>query len=232
MLRNHILTVSVHKTKNMRVSIVLIFITCLFGGQITFGQVVNSMTIQPSNPTTNDTVFVISDFSYYGNCAFGLVNSQIDQTGSVINIYPEYCGFGDSTLCNAIDTFSLGVFPAGNYTVNIEYHQGTVCAGSFDTIVANFDTTFQIGSLSVGSMISKDIKISVFPNPTSDFIELTSKESMKGIKLFAMTGKESRVLFKDNFIDMRLLSPGFYILSIELNNGIFFTKKIIKNNAR
>jgi len=224
--------VSVHKTKNMRVSIVLIFVTCLLGGQITFGQIVNDITIQPSNPTTNDTVFVISDFSYYGNCAVGLVNSQINQSGSVINIYPEYCGFGDSTLCNAIDTFSLGVFPTGNYTVNIEYHQGTVCAGSFDTIIANFDTTFQIGSLSIGSIISKDMEISVFPNPTSDFVELKYKESIKGIKLFDMTGKESKVLFKDNFIDMRLLSPGFYILSIELNNGIFFKKRIIKNNAR
>lgn len=216
----------------MRNSIVLLFIIACAGNQLTFGQGVNNITIQPSNPTATDTVFVISDFSYYGNCSFGLVHYTASQSGSVIDILPEYCGYGLSTLCNAVDTFSVGVLPDGNYTINLEYHQGTVCAGSFDTIIANFDTTFQIGSLSVGSIISKDIEISVFPNPTSDFIELKSKESIKGIKLFDMTGKESRVLFKDNFIDMRLLSPGFYILIIELNNGIFFTKRIIKNNAR
>jgi hypothetical protein len=210
---------------------VLMFITCLFGGQITFGQVVNNITIQPGNPTTNDSVFVISDFSYYGNCTVGLVNAQINQSGSVINIYPEYCGFGDSTLCNVIDTFLLGVLPIGNYTINIEYHQATVCAGSFDTIIANVDTTFQIGSLSTGSIITQDKEISVFPNPTSGFIELKSKESIKGIKLFDMTGKELRILFNNNCIDMRLLNSGFYILNIELNNGIIVTKEIIKNNA-
>lgn len=223
---------NIHKTKNMRVSIVLIFFAFLFWGQITFGQVVNDITIQPSNPTTNDSIFVISDFSFHGNCAVGLVNSQINQSGSVINIYPEYCGFGDSTLCNAVDTFSLGILPTGNYTVNLEYHQGTVCAGSFDTIIANFDTTFQIGLLSIGPIISKDMEVSVFPNPTSSYVELKSKESIKGIKLFDMTGKESRVSMKDNFIDMRLLSPGFYILSIELDNDIFLKRIIIKNNTR
>ena len=216
----------------MRNSIALLFIIALAGNQFTFGQVVNNITIQPSNPTATDTVFVISDFSYYGNCAVGLVNAQINQSGSVINIYPEYCGFGAPTLCNVLDTFSLGVLPIGNYSVNIEYHQGTVCAGSFDTIIANFDTTFQIVTLSTGSIITQDMGISVFPNPTSDFIELKSKESIKGIKLFDMTGKESRILFNDNCIDMRLLNSGFYILYIELNNGIIVTKEIIKNNAR
>ena len=90
------------------------------GNQLTFGQGVNNITIQPSNPTATDTVFVISDFSYYGNCAVGLVNEDIIQSGTVINIYPEYCGFGGSTLCNSVDTFSLGVLPIGNYIVNIE----------------------------------------------------------------------------------------------------------------
>ena len=176
----------------------------------------SSNTNTTNNPTSNDTIFVTSDFSYYGNCSFGLVNTQIIQTGSLINIYPEYCGFGDSTLCKAVDTFSLGVLPAGNYTVNIEYHQGTICAGSFDTIIENFDTTFQIGTLSTGSMISIDNKISIFPNPTSAFIELKSKGSIKGIKLFDMAGKEKKVLINENSVDIRSLSPGFYILNVHV----------------
>ena len=214
----------------MRVSIVFIFIAFLFFVHTTFGQVVNDIIIEPSNPIANDTIFVVSDFSYNGNCAAGIVNSQINQSGSVINIYPEYCGFGDSTLCNAVDTFYLGVLPFGNHTINIEYHQGTVCAGNFDTIIANFDTTFQIGVLSIDPIASMDMEVSVFPNPTSSYVELKSKEFIKGIKLFDMTGKEIRVLLRDNFIDMRLLSPGFYILNIELDNDIIIKKRIIKND--
>ena len=216
----------------MRNSIVLLFIISCAGNQLTFGQGVNNITIQPSNPTATDTVFVISDFSYYGNCAVGLVNLDIIQSSTVINIYPEYCGFGGSTLCNSIDTFSLGVLPIGNYIVNIEYHQGTSCAGSFDTIIANTDTTFEIGTLSTGSIISLENEISIYPNPTSDFITLQSAEYIEVIKLFDMTGKEIKVSIYDGRIGLLSLCSGVYVLSIQLKSGEVVTNKIIKNNAR
>ena len=212
--------------------LLIIFILCNISAKNSFGQYVNNVTIYPPNPTSNDTVMVVSNFSYFGNCSFGLVNTQIMQLSSVINILPEYCGFGDSTLCNAMDTFSLGVLPIGNYTINIEYHQGTICGGGFDTIIAYFDTTVQIATITSGSLISKDEKITIFPNPTNSYIKIKSKEPIKAIKLFDKAGKETRVVINNESIDIRSLSPGLYFLKIQLKNGAIITKEIIKNNTR
>lgn len=212
----------------MRVIIILIFLSLLSVAEEIVGQVVNSIIVQPNNSTNNDSIFIISDFSYYGNCSEGLVQAQIIQGGSDITIYPEYCGYGDSMLCNAVDTFSLGVLPIGNYSVDIEYHQGTVCGGSFDEIIANIDTSFTVRFTSTKIKNFKEFDIEIFPNPILDFVRLTSKETIKEIKLFDLVGQESKIEFLDNYIDLRLLKTGLYILSVQLENGNFFTKQIVK----
>ena len=216
----------------MRVLKFLIGIILFFGGQIVIGQVINDITIQPTNPTANDSLVVISDFSYFGNCAVGSVDYQLSQSGSVITIYPEYCGFGEATACQAVDTFSLGLLANGMYTLNIEYHQGTVCGGSFDTIIAGLETSLQIGALSATSIISKDIEISIFPNPTSAYVSLRSNSLIKELKLFDMTGKEKEIILRGDFIDLAMLAPGLYFLTVETEKGILITKRIIKNSLR
>ena len=216
----------------MRNTITLLFILFLVSKQFTFAQGVNNITIKPSNPSSNDTIIVISDFSYYGNCSYALVNSQIDTLGFVINIYPEYCGFGDSTLCSSIDTFSIGILAVGNYTINIEYHQGSVCPiSSFDSIIAFIDTSIYIGALSTNSITSNNHDIIIYPNPSSNFINIKSNKHIKSINLFDISGKEISFLFNDNNLDMSLIRPGFYILIIELNNGKRIKKEIIKKNT-
>ncbi|MGB0887435.1 MAG: T9SS type A sorting domain-containing protein [Vicingaceae bacterium] len=221
-----ILTLKTMKKRTTYLTIGLLLSTLL-----TFGQEVNNITTFPSNPTANDTTFIISDFSYFGNCSAGLINKQINQSDSVINILAEYCGYGDTTLCNAVDTFSLGILPIGNYSVTIEYHQGITCLGSFDTFIATIDTTIEISTVSTVSSITANKSINIYPNPASDFVKIQNKESIKGIKLFDITGKELKILFNDDRIDIRPLSTGIYILHIELKDGEIRTKEIIKNNA-
>lgn len=212
----------------VRYILITILITVL-GCQYILGQGVNSITIEPNNPTSEDAIQIISDFSYYGNCSNGLVNAQIIQSGSIITIYPEYCGYGETTLCNAIDTFSLGVLPIGNYTINIEYHQGTVCGGNFDTIIANFETTFQIEStLSIEPVKQTEDKIIVYPNPADDFITIQHNKLIKTITLFDITGKELMVTTSYVDIDLSAISCGIYLLDIQLENGEHVVKKIVK----
>ncbi len=43
-----------------------------------------------------------------------------------------------------------------------------------------------------------------------------------------MNGKENRIPFKENSIDMHALIPGCYMLNIELIDGSFVTKEVKK----
>lgn len=76
----------------------------------------------------------------------------------------------------------------------------------------------------------KDInktKISISPNPSSDFINVKSIEEIKTVKIYDIKGS---LIKSDNTskIDVSALPKGNYVISIETESGIE-TKKFIKN---
>lgn len=155
-------------------------------------QVVNNLTISPANPTSNDVISVISDFTYFGNCSFGMVYDYSYLNGSTIYILPTYCGYGDTTMCNSIDTFEVGPYPAGNYNLVIEYHQGSICPISgFDATLLQVDTTIVIDVATSIEHPSKS-NISIFPNPSSGYliIEFTDTVTEGYVEVYNVMGEK------------------------------------------
>jgi len=73
-------------------------------------------------------------------------------------------------------------------------------------------------------------EVNVFPNPTSDFINIKSNEIIKSIKLYDIKGsliKSENSSDKTLKLDVSSLPKGNYIISTETESGIE-TKKIIK----
>ncbi len=72
-------------------------------------------------------------------------------------------------------------------------------------------------------------EINVFPNPTSDFINIKSNESINSVKFYAASGTLVKTENSNSSkIDISTLPKGNYIISIETKTGIV-TKKFIKN---
>lgn len=77
----------------------------------------------------------------------------------------------------------------------------------------------------------KDIKtvdINIFPNPTSDFVNIKSKEDVASITLFSIDGRKLTENYRESKIDLSSYSPGVYFLNIVLKSGITFKHKIIR----
>lgn len=72
---------------------------------------------------------------------------------------------------------------------------------------------------------STDIK--VFPNPTSNYVNINSKDKIKQISLYDITGKKILITLNNNSIDLKELPEGSYFLSVETAKGTA-VKKIIK----
>jgi hypothetical protein len=155
----------------------LILLSMLYG--TTMAQKVNQITIYPTNPKNNDTIYIISDLSYHGNCTYGLLNTNIIIKDSVIHITPFYCGYLDSTLCSSIDTFKIAPLTKGKFSVKIEYHQGSICpVSNFDEIIAKFDTMLSVADLTnLADYKNPGTKISVYPNPTNDHLIIDFEDS-------------------------------------------------------
>lgn len=74
------------------------------------------------------------------------------------------------------------------------------------------------------------IAIHVYPNPTTDYLHINSKQLIKTVDLMSVDGRIIRsVNVNSNFMNMNLdhLNPGIYILRIQ-TSGKFFTEKILK----
>ncbi|WP_185113868.1 T9SS type A sorting domain-containing protein [Chryseobacterium indologenes] len=71
-------------------------------------------------------------------------------------------------------------------------------------------------------------RITIYPNPTTDFIRLTESHLIKAVKLYNMEGKELQIRPDKDMIDVRSLPAGLYIIKIvtdEMNYTEKFTKK-------
>lgn len=72
-------------------------------------------------------------------------------------------------------------------------------------------------------------KIKLYPNPTSDFInlQLPGNESLKEITIYNIIGKEVSTQYT-NKVDLRFLPTGTYILKVSLVDGQSLMRKVIK----
>ena len=76
----------------------------------------------------------------------------------------------------------------------------------------------------------KEIEISVYPNPTSDVININSEEQLN-IRVFDASGREvmsTTTTSNSDQIDLSELSRGAYTFIFESNESIVKTVKIIK----
>ncbi len=67
-----------------------------------------------------------------------------------------------------------------------------------------------------------------YPNPSSDFIFINNPEKIIKVSICDLSGKENKISFVDNIIDIRNFNSGVYILKIITNENIIITKKLIK----
>jgi hypothetical protein len=81
------------------------------------------------------------------------------------------------------------------------------------------------------SALSKGLKtdINIYPNPAKDkvFI-LTSEENISQVELFDIQGHKFQTTFENDYINLKAISSGVYLLRIITENGIFHSKLIVQ----
>jgi len=99
------------------------------------------------------------------------------------------------------------------------------------------DVKFMVANNRASSMSAKKIKeisseIIVYPNPIKDRIYIKTSNLKSQIKNLSLLGLDGRKISSENKIDLlktSYLASGIYLLRIELENGEYLYRKIIKN---
>ena len=165
-----------------------------------------------------------------------LINDlDIKVTKDGVNYYPwklqgmtNPSAAATNTSTNDVDNFErIDIAnPNGTYTISIN-HKGLLTGTSQDYSLIVTGPSITLGTTDFE--ISED-NLVVYPNPTSDYLNIVSAIDIKEINLFDINGKliEKFLKYKNNSIDVSSLETGNYIILFETSKGPiskFFTKK-------
>ncbi len=160
---------------------------------------------------------VVSNFTFSNNSTneLNFENNSLYATDYTWN-------FGDGNTSSALNpthSYSSG----GEYTVTLTASK----CGNFSTS----QQTIIIPNLSNTDLISENIKLNIYPNPTQNNLIIESNSIMESIFIYDINGR--LIEFIENkssqkTIDFSEKREGFYFLKIH-SNGKTFIKKIIKN---
>jgi hypothetical protein len=173
-----------------------------------------SLTIIPANPTTHDSVNVVSQTMFpSGTCE--LTWSSVSISGGTIDVYVIHTLGMLTYICSSTDTLAIGKLESGNY--KLRYHlSGTPYPPNTD-----LDSIYFTVQAYTGLNPEENIQpFSLFPNPSqsSVAIQFTDKTTKADISVFDLTGREHLKLLSsgdNSILDMSDLSKGVYLIRVK-----------------
>lgn len=108
---------------------------------------------------------------------------------------------------------------ATNGFVSVEsLNPSTVWAGSFNA------NTFTGGVFKLSQLLAtqeNQVKsgIAIYPNPTTDFLNIKTDAKVISVNVFDMVGRKMEANFSSNQVDVRNLDSGAYIITVETAKG-------------
>ncbi|MFC6267957.1 T9SS type A sorting domain-containing protein [Frigoriflavimonas asaccharolytica] len=123
-------------------------------------------------------------------------------------------------------TLSPSLVPTEHDFYNVTLDTNTVAnSNSYDNLLVTYSTLAQ--ALSTQDVKAATIAFNVYPNPTSDILNIETSDKIKAISIFDMAGRKMDVSVKENSVDVRNLETGSYLINIETAKGTS-TEKFIK----
>ncbi len=204
----------------------------------TFAQVtIQSFTVSPANPTTNDYVKVYVDLQFSsGGCG---VDNQGDFTnGLFTDAYATHCLGMLTFICNSTDTFNLGYLQAGYHTFRLTLNTGQGGPGCSAGIVPDdVDSTHFTVSLATGvsSAEANSSHTVVYPNPATDMVMLKINQAVNiknaELKVTDNNGRTMKVIegIQSNELIFKRedLSKGIYFYQLIQDNNLISSGKFI-----
>jgi hypothetical protein len=124
-----------------------------------------------------------------------------------------------------IRKIDVGSLTTGNHTFRISVPTAVFNGGEGYFPISLY---LQASNAILGLEAVNKVEYSVYPNPSSNFLNIETIDSIKNIYLLNTLGQN---VYEGNSkqINISNLSKGLYLLRIEFENKIIVTDKIIKN---
>jgi len=158
-------------------------------------------------------------YRMYNTQGNGIYGSS-PQSGAWWTSWNNWCP-GDAV---PIRNFSFTTLSAGSHTLKYEVPTAVFNGQQGDIFLSIYmQSTNQ--NLSVKDISTVDV--SVYPNPTTDFVNIKSEKKVKNVSVFSMDGRLISTT-PNSKIDLAAYPSGTYLLDIQFEGGVRFNHKVIK----
>ncbi|MCD1117035.1 T9SS type A sorting domain-containing protein [Chryseobacterium turcicum] len=151
---------------------------------------------------------------------------EFKYTGSIVYSYSS--GQVTSGGLTYTGTTVAGLVPAESDIVN-DTAAGNTVANTAGVDLWNVEFSNNV-TLSVGETkeaVAGKLFISIYPNPTSDILNIKTDSKINSVSIVDITGKKVNVKLEGDKVDVRNLPAGMYLINVETKDGIS-TEKFIK----
>jgi hypothetical protein len=214
----------------------IIFILLFGQAGFLFAQQIDSVKIIPLNPTSVDSIYVITSVTM-ATTANGYLGYELNSVGTTSTIEACYKHGALDAPQTYIDTINLGVKAIGAYTLNFfAYTTYFIPCDHSDT--SDFQTNFIVTTPLAIHETESEFTFRLFPNPINsisrlEFNLIEDSEVQLGIrdsqgrivKMIVATTLEAGKHQID--LDMTDLSSGIYFIELSIN-GRQYSEKLIK----
>ena len=123
-----------------------------------------------------------------------------------------------------IRSFTTATLSAGSHTLKYEVPTAVFFGQDGRVVLSIYmQSTNQILSAKEVSTVD----VSVYPNPTADYVNIKSDKKVKNISIYSLDGRKLNET-KDSRVDLISYSSGTYLLDISLEDGTQFKHKVIR----
>ena len=131
---------------------------------------------------------------------------------------------GDMEILDNSDPIAIALGGAVDsfYNSNID---GTTTQNYFGGLMPGQDS-FSFDTLSVEQVLLEDVDISIYPNPSSDVMTISTNLVVTELILFDILGKKVLTLENSKIFKVNKLNAGVYMLKIKTTKGSL-TKKVV-----
>jgi hypothetical protein len=112
--------------------------------------------------------------------------------------------------------------PSATYQIALEGVAWYGCSINVDNVTVN------AGALATSETNLQKKSFKIFPNPTSDYINISSEKRISEVSISDLSGKQIKSLKNEEKISVQNLTSGTYIIQIKNSDGTVSSQKFIK----
>ena len=182
--------------------------------------------------TTNDNLYILTEVTTGDSNVFEQNLLEFNLTSSTPTIIHNESALGVVPIKSDMYVMNDGRLLGRTHARLFSFEQGNTAIETVFNFDTDTETVFSIIDLNDAPLstddFESDTKISVYPNPTTDYLHIQSNNTIKSIEIYSLQGQKIATFNNQKSIEVKHLNSGMYFLKIIDKRNRSHSMKFIK----